>query len=109
MEHSERDAGPEVTALLRQIPAVNEMLNRTALKELEARVGRRLVVECTRRVVQRLRDRIVAGSLSSVSLVALEQEIVSEAEDGRPLFSAACHQCLRGDLAHQSGPGSVGA
>jgi len=51
MEHSERDTGPEVAALLRQIPAVNEMLNRTALKELEARVGRRLVVECTRRVV----------------------------------------------------------
>ncbi len=94
MEHSERDAGPEVTALLRQIPAVNEMLNRTALKELEARVGRRLVVECTRRIVQRLRDGIVAGSLSSVSLVALEQEIVSEAETAahyslRPVINAS--------------------
>ncbi|MGC9995436.1 MAG: L-seryl-tRNA(Sec) selenium transferase [Terriglobia bacterium] len=94
MKHSEPDAGPEVTALLRQIPAVNEMLNRTALKELEARVGRRLVVECTRRVVQRLRDGIVAGSLSSVSLVALEQEIVSEAETAahyslRPVINAS--------------------
>ncbi len=94
MEHSEPDAGPEVTALLRQIPAVNEMLNRTALKELEARVGRRLVVECTRRVVQRLREGIVAGSLSSVSLVALEQEIVSEAETAahyslRPVINAS--------------------
>ncbi len=80
MEPSERDAGPEVTALLRQIPAVNDVVNRTALKELEARVGRRLVVECTRRVLQRLRDRIVAGRLSNVSLPALEQEIFSEAE-----------------------------
>ena len=94
MEHSERDAGPEVTALLRQIPAVNEMMNRTALKQLEARVGRRLVVECTRRVVQRLRDGIVTGSLSSISLVALEQEIVSEAETAahyslRPVINAS--------------------
>ena len=94
MEHSDHDAGPEVTALLRQIPAVNEMLNRTALKELEARVGRRHVVECTRRVVQRLRDGIVAGSLSSVSLMTLEQEIVSEAETAahyslRPVINAS--------------------
>jgi len=59
---------------------VNDVLDRTALKGLEARVGRHLVVECTRRALQRLRDRIVAGSLSSVTLAALEQEIVSEAE-----------------------------
>jgi len=94
MEHSERDAGPEVSSLLRQIPAVNEVLNRSALQELEARVGRRLAVECTRRVLQRLRDRIVAGSLSGVSLVALEQEIVSEAETAarfslRPVINAS--------------------
>jgi L-seryl-tRNA(Ser) seleniumtransferase len=80
MEPCERDAGPEVTTLLRQIPAVNDVLDRTALKGLEARVGRRLVVECTRRVLQRFRDRIVAGSLSSVSLAALEQEISCEAD-----------------------------
>jgi len=94
MEHSERDAGPEVTALLRQIPAVNEVLNRAALKGLEAHMGRHLVVECTRRVLERLRDRIVAGSVSSVSLAALEQEIVSEAETAaqfslRPVINAS--------------------
>jgi len=94
MEHSERDAGPEVTALLRQIPAVNEVLNRAALKELEARMGRHLMVECTRRVLQRLRDRIVAGSVSSFSLAALEQEIISEAETAaqfslRPVINAS--------------------
>ena len=94
MEPSERDAGPEVTTLLRQIPAVNEVLNRAALKELEARMGRHLMVECTRRVLQRLRDRIVAGSVSSFSLAALEQEIISEAETAaqfslRPVINAS--------------------
>jgi len=94
MEHSEPDAGPEVTGLLRQIPAVNDVLNRTALRELEARVGRRLALESTRRVLKRLRDRIVAGSISTVSLAALEEEIVSEAEAAarlslRPVINAS--------------------
>jgi L-seryl-tRNA(Ser) seleniumtransferase len=80
MVHSEGDAGAATTGLLRQIPAVNELLGRTALRDLQAQAGRRLVVESTRRVLRRLRDRIVEGSLSSVSLEALEQEIVSEAE-----------------------------
>jgi L-seryl-tRNA(Ser) seleniumtransferase len=94
MENSDRDAVPEASTLLRQIPAVNEVLNRAALRELEGSMGRRLVVDCTRRVLQRLRDRIVAGGLSSVSLAALEQEIVSEAEAAaqfslRPVINAS--------------------
>ncbi len=80
MGHSEGDAGPATTGLLRQIPAVNELLDRTALRDLQAHAGRGLVVECTRRVLRRLRDRIVEGSLASVSLEALEQEIVIETE-----------------------------
>jgi L-seryl-tRNA(Ser) seleniumtransferase len=80
MVHSEGDAGAATTGLLRQIPAVNELLGRTALRDLQAHAGRRLVVESTRRVLRRLRDRIVEGSLSSVSLEALEQEIVIETE-----------------------------
>jgi L-seryl-tRNA(Ser) seleniumtransferase len=80
MEHSEGDAGPATTGLLRQIPAVNELLDRTALRDLQAQAGRGLVVECTRRVLRRLRNRIVEGSLASVSLEALEQEIVIEVE-----------------------------
>ena len=59
---------------------MNELLGGTALRDLQARAGRRLVVESTRRVLQRLRDRIVEGSLASVSLEALEKEIVIEAE-----------------------------
>ena len=80
MAHSDSDSGQATTVLLRQIPAVNELLGGTALRDLQARAGRRLVVESTRRVLQRLRDRIVEGSLASVSLEALEQEIVIEAE-----------------------------
>jgi L-seryl-tRNA(Ser) seleniumtransferase len=93
MAHSEGDSEQATTVLLRQIPAVNELLSRTALRDLQARVGRRLVVESTRRALQRFRDRIVAGSLSSVSLAALEQEIVVEAEAAarfslRPVINA---------------------
>jgi L-seryl-tRNA(Ser) seleniumtransferase len=80
MAHSEGESGAAKTTLLRQIPAVNELLNGSALRDLQARVGRRLVVESARRALQRLRDRIVAGSLSTVSLAALEEEIVIEAE-----------------------------
>ena len=94
MEHSEREAGPGITALLRQIPAVNELLNRNALRDLEVRVGRRALVECTRRALQRLRDQIVGGDVSSVSLAALEREIVAEAEAAarfslRPVINAS--------------------
>jgi len=80
MAHSEGDVGARAAELLRQIPAVNGLLDRTALKDLQARVGRGLVVESTRRVLRCLRDRIVKGSLASVSLETLEQEIVIEAE-----------------------------
>ena len=80
MAHSEGDSGRATTVLLRQIPAVNELLGRAALRDLEARAGRGLLLESTRRVLRRVRDRIVEGSLASVSLEALEQEIVIEAE-----------------------------
>ena len=80
MADFEGNHGPATTELLRQIPAVNELLGRAALRDLEARVGHRLVVESARQVLQRLRDRIVAGGLLSVPLEALEQEIIIEAE-----------------------------
>ncbi len=68
--------------MLRQIPAVDELLNRQSLRELEARVGHRLVVEATRKVLQGLRQRIADGNLASVPLEWLEKEIVAEAEGG---------------------------
>jgi L-seryl-tRNA(Ser) seleniumtransferase len=75
-------SAPEPAAgnLLRQIPAVDELLNRQRLRELEGRVGHRLVVEATRKVLQSLRERISRGSLAKVSPDWLEEEIFKEAE-----------------------------
>ena len=65
------------TSLLRQIPAVDELLGRETLRQLESRVGHRLLVEATRKVLQSLRGRIARGELTSVSIAILEQEIVA--------------------------------
>lgn len=67
-------------SLLRQIPAVDELLGRESLRALEARVGRRLVVDATRKVLQGLRARISSGTLSNVSAEMLEKEIVAATE-----------------------------
>ncbi len=67
-------------ALLRQIPAVDELLGRDALRALEQRLGRRLVVDATRRVLQGLRARIASGELASISVEMLEREIVAAGE-----------------------------
>jgi L-seryl-tRNA(Ser) seleniumtransferase len=71
---------PEVGSLLRQIPAVDELLNRPGLRALDERCGHRLVVEATRKVLQSLRERITSGNLASVSAEGLEVEIRAEAE-----------------------------
>ena len=68
--------------MLRQIPAVDGLLNRANLRDLEGRVGHRLVVEATRKVLQGLRQRIADGTLTSVSVEGLEKEILTEAEGG---------------------------
>lgn len=67
-------------AVLRQIPSVDELLNRPALRDLEAQVGRRLLVEATRRVLQALRDRMNQGGRADLSPESLEEEIRAEAE-----------------------------
>lgn len=74
-------SGPEPAAgtLLRQIPAVDELLNRQGLRELEGRVGHRQVVEVTRKVLQSLRERISRGSLANLTAEWLEEEILKEA------------------------------
>lgn len=56
-------------------------------------MGRRQVVESTRRALERLRDQILAGTLPDVSLAALEQEIIVGAEAAvrfslRPVINA---------------------
>ncbi len=67
-------------SLLRQIPAVDELLGREALRALEQRVGRRLVVDATRKVLQSLRARIASGLLIAISEEMLEKEILALAE-----------------------------
>ncbi len=85
---------PASAALLRGIPSVDELLNRPALRALESRVGRRLLVDATRRVLQGLRSRIAGGSLTTVSVEWLEQEILSQTEASarsslRPVINAS--------------------
>jgi L-seryl-tRNA(Ser) seleniumtransferase len=80
MDIPENNHEPAASSLLRQIPAVDELLNRPGLRELEGRVGHRLVVEATRKVLQGLREEISRGSLSQVSAEWLEAKILEEAE-----------------------------
>lgn len=86
MDASETSSERASATLLRQIPAVDELLNRAALRSLETRVGRRLLVDATRRVLQSLRGRISSGSLLSVSIDLLEREIIA-ATDAAAEFS----------------------
>lgn len=80
MDPSETASEGTSATLLRQIPAVDELLGRKALRALEARVGRRLLVDATRKVLQSLRSRIASGGLTSVSVEMLESEIVNATE-----------------------------
>lgn len=80
-------------SLLRQIPAVDELLGREALRALEQRVGRRLVVDATRKILQSLRARIASGQLTAISEEMLEKEILALAEASgefslRPVINA---------------------
>jgi L-seryl-tRNA(Ser) seleniumtransferase len=74
------EGGAVGESLLRQIPSVDELLGRDALRALEARLGRRLVVDATRKVLQSLRARISNGTLAKVSVEMLEKEIVAATE-----------------------------
>jgi len=93
MGNPDTEAELGTRALLRQIPPVNELLSRSALRDLEARLGRQLAVECIRRRLERLRVQIIEGSVSDVALAVLEQEIIAEAEAAarfslRPVINA---------------------
>ncbi len=68
-----------VTALLRQIPAVDELLGGGPLQQLEAELGHRIVVQAARSVLQDLRGKIANGTVKTLSLARLEEEIVAAA------------------------------
>jgi L-seryl-tRNA(Ser) seleniumtransferase len=80
MDSPQNGSEPAAGSLLRQIPAVDELLNRQRLRELEGRVGHRLVVEVTRKVLQSLREKISSGRLADFSAEWAEERIIEEAE-----------------------------
>jgi len=85
--------GVDKPNVFRQIPGVDELLGRPALRALEQRLGRGLAIEAVRQVLQRLRQTLAADPDGNVSVEALEQEIVSVAEDAtafslRPVINA---------------------
>jgi len=84
---SSRKSNPSAAAdsLLRQIPAVEELLNCPRLRELEGRAGHRLLVEAARKVLQSRRDEISRGRTASLSTDELEGAILREAEAGLQL------------------------
>ncbi len=94
MDTSKTSSEEAVGLLLRQIPAVDELLGREALRALEKRVGHRLVVEATRQVIQGLRGRLSSGALAGVSVEMLEMEIIVATETSakfslRPVINAS--------------------
>ncbi len=76
----ESSSSQSVAGLLRLIPAVDELLNRPGLRDMEKRVGHRLAVEVTRNVLRALRDNISRGTVAEISTEAVEAEILKEAE-----------------------------
>jgi L-seryl-tRNA(Ser) seleniumtransferase len=84
---SEATGENSVESLLRQIPSVDSLLNRAALRRLEARLGRPTLLAVTRDVLENLRVRIASGQpLTLPSPEALEEEI-SVAAQARAAYS----------------------
>jgi L-seryl-tRNA(Ser) seleniumtransferase len=89
-----KDDADLATAALRQIPSVDELLNRPAVRVLEERVGRQLLVDTIRQVLEGFRRRLAGGAVSAFSLEMVEKEIVTTAEAAldfslRPVINAS--------------------
>jgi L-seryl-tRNA(Ser) seleniumtransferase len=73
----------EQSDLLRQIPSVDELLAQPGLVSLSQRVGRSVLLEVTRKILEELRNRIANGTSAArfrVDPTELEHAIVSMAE-----------------------------
>ena len=72
----------ERAGILRQIPSVDQLLNRPAIAELCQRAGREFTVEVTRRVLADLRERadVEVASLS-VNIADIEMQIIKRIEE----------------------------
>jgi L-seryl-tRNA(Ser) seleniumtransferase len=68
-----------MTELLRQIPAVDELLGREGLKKLESEFGHRVVVQAVRTVLQSLREGITSGTIKDFSAAKLDEKIAAAA------------------------------
>ena len=65
---------------LRQIPSVEEILNRPALRALERRAGRPLVREATRQALEDVRREIAGREGDILPLQSLDEEIAQRVE-----------------------------
>lgn len=69
----------ERAAILRQIPSVDELLNRPKIAELSRRAGREFTVEITRRALADVREQATAETVS-MNVADIETEIVTRIE-----------------------------
>ena len=67
-------------SLLREIPAVDELLRLPKVAELQSRAGRNTVAEATREVLQDLRNAILRGEIRTVNPELLESQIAANVE-----------------------------
>lgn len=89
-------ASPDQTALLRQLPSVDELLLRPAIAALCKSVDRGYAVTRVREVVAQLRREILAGEVGDTEVApeAIEQKIVKVVENElapslRPIINAS--------------------
>jgi L-seryl-tRNA(Ser) seleniumtransferase len=66
-------------ALLRQIPSVDDLLNRPKIAELSRRAGRECTVEITRRALADVRERAAVETVS-VNVANIETQIIARIE-----------------------------
>ncbi len=79
MDLSKTENG-QPASTLRNIPAVEALLNRELLRELAARFGRQVVLEAARSALDRLRQQIRVDPEAGFSMESLESEIAASAE-----------------------------
>ncbi|HET6201049.1 MAG TPA: hypothetical protein VFD93_11970, partial [Candidatus Acidoferrales bacterium] len=69
----------ERAAILRQIPSVDELLNRPKIAEMCRRAGREFTVEITRRALADVREQAAVETVS-VNVADIETQIVARIE-----------------------------
>ena len=65
---------------LRNLPSVDEVLARPAVRALEVRVGRAAVKAAVRQAIAAARERILSGAVNGSGELVPDQEVVSRAQ-----------------------------